>query len=77
MSKTALYQRAKGFGIASYKLDGMNLSTSNFEVKKILTFHRRYKSPAFIEFHTYRFHRHFANEVKRKVDYIDESFEKK
>tara|TARA_B110000037_G_scaffold223103_1_gene302144 strand:+ start:1361 stop:2314 length:954 start_codon:yes stop_codon:yes gene_type:complete len=71
MSKTSLHNRAKGFGIESYKLDGMNFSQSFKMMEKITKKIRKKKTPIFVEFETYRYHRHFASEMPRKNDYID------
>ncbi len=77
MTKTELSFRAKGFGIESYCLDGMDLSKSNYKIKSIIGRIRKKRKPIFVEYKTYRFHRHFANEMPRKYDYIDKSIQKK
>ena len=77
MTKTDLYIRAKGFGIESYKLDGMSFTKSNNKIKSIIKKIRKKKKPIFVEFETYRYHRHFASEMQRKIDYIDLSVQKK
>ena len=38
---------------------------------------RKKRSPIFVEFQTYRYHRHFANEVTRQNDYVDLKTKKK
>jgi len=71
MSKLSLHNRAKGFGIESYKLDGMNFKKSFSKMTEITKKIRSRGIPIFVEFETYRFHRHFATEMPRKKDYID------
>ena len=71
MSKTKLYERAKGFGIESYNLDGMNLLRSKKFIQPLINKIRNKSVPIFIEFNTYRYHRHFSSEMARKNDYID------
>jgi TPP-dependent pyruvate/acetoin dehydrogenase alpha subunit len=71
MSKTSLYLRARGFGIDSYNEDGMNLKPLSKKISLLIAKVRKKKLPVFIEFQTYRYHRHFATEMPRHNDYID------
>ena len=71
MTKKNIYERAGGFGIESYSLDGMELENISKKMKIIIEKVRKNNKPAFVEFKTYRFHRHFTNEMPRKHDYID------
>ena len=77
MTKNDLYLRAKGFGIEAHKLDGMNFTKSNNKIKSIIKKIRKNRKPIFVEYETYRYHRHFASEMKREIDYIDLSTQRK
>jgi len=71
MSKTSLHSRAKGFGIESYNVDGMNFKYLSNKTSSLINKIKKKRSPIFVEFQTYRYHRHFANEIPRQNDYID------
>ncbi len=71
MSKTSLHFRAKGFGIDSYNVDGMNFKHLSNKISLLINKVRKKRLPIFIEFQTYRYHRHFASERPRQNDYID------
>lgn len=77
VTKTPIYERAKGFGIESFTINGMNLvqsfKKSKFAINKV----RKNKTPVFLEFKTYRFQRHFSNEQPKKIDYLDKKFHTK
>ena len=51
--------------------DGMNLYNSKKIYKPLINKIRNKSLPIFIEFNTYRYHRHFSSEMARKNDYID------
>ena len=70
MSKTSLHSRARGFGIRSYNTDGMNFKNLNNKTNNLINKVRK-RLPIFVEFQTYRYHRHFASEMPRQNDYID------
>ena len=67
VTKTSIYERAKGFGIDSFKINGMNFKESLTKSKKAINNVRNYKKPVFLEFETYRFQRHFSNEQPKKM----------
>jgi pyruvate dehydrogenase E1 component alpha subunit len=71
MSKTSLHSRVRGFGIESYNVDGMNLKNLSNKTSNIINKVRKKRLPIFVEFQTYRYHRHFASEAPRLNDYID------
>ena len=47
VTKTSIYQRAKGFGIDSFKINGMNFKESLTKSKKAINNVRNYKKPVF------------------------------
>jgi pyruvate dehydrogenase E1 component alpha subunit len=71
MTKTSLHTRAKGFGIDAYNFDGMNFKILKNKMGNLINKIRKKRLPIFVEFKTYRYHRHFASEMPRKNDYID------
>ena len=71
MSKTSLHYRARGFGIDTYNADGMNFQDLSNKTSILINKVREKRLPIFVEFQTYRYHRHFASEMPRQNDYID------
>lgn len=71
MTKTPLHSRARGFGIDSYNADGMNFKNLSNKLGVLINKIRKKRTPIFVEFQTYRYHRHFASEMPRQNDYID------
>ena len=71
ISKTTVAQKAKGFGIKSCEVDGLNIkkvADKSFEMTKYV---RENSMPCLIQANTYRFHRHFVSERPKEVDYLD------
>ena len=71
MTKTPLHTRVRGFGIDSYNADGMNFKNLSHKLGVLINKIRKKRSPIFVEFQTYRYHRHFVSEMPRQSDYID------
>ena len=71
VSKTSVAEKARGFGINSFEIDGLNISNVKDVSFKIINDVREKGLPALIQSNTYRFHRHFVSERAKEIDYLD------
>ena len=72
ISKTSVSKKAKGFGIESCEVDGLNIDSVSQVSKEMVEFVRQKSMPFLIQANTYRFHRHFVSERPKEIDYLDE-----
>ncbi len=70
MTKNAYHERASGFGIEATHLQDTSLNQNLKIMEKVVSKTRQKSMPHFVEFFTYRLHRHFETERQRAVDYL-------